>query len=81
MILSCSDKISRKTIRHVNIVGVTRGVRLDETDSPKDDGEDKGADGQHEVAHHLGKGELHDVFSLFLLFIFNLLFSIDNIHL
>ena len=40
-----------------------------ETKSPEDDGEDKGADGQHEVAHHLGQLHLHDVVCLCLLFL------------
>ena len=39
-------------------MGVTRRVSLDETDNQKDDGEDKGADGQHEVAHHPAQGIL-----------------------
>ena len=41
-----------------------------ETKSPEDDGEDKGADGQHEVAHHLGQLNLHDLCLLFLLLFF-----------
>ena len=42
---------------------------MDETKSPENDGEDKGADGQHEVAHHLGQLHLHDVIRLCLLFL------------
>ena len=75
-ILSCSGKIRRKAIRHVNIVGVTRGVSMDETNNPEDDDEDNGADGQHEVAHHLWHGDVY----LCLLFLFFTRVDLQHIH-
>ena len=40
-----SGKINRKAVRQIRILHITRGVSLDETNSPEDGYEDKGADG------------------------------------
>ena len=62
-------KIDCKTVRHIRILNITRGVSMDETKSPEGDGEDKGADGQYEATYDLGQIQLHDVARLCRLFL------------
>ena len=55
---------------------------MNETDSPKDEDKDYKEDWQQEAAHHLGQGELHNVFRrcLFFLSLFNFFQRLDFLH-
>ena len=85
-------KIDCKTVRHIRILNITRGVSMDETNSPEGDGEDKGADGQYEAANYLGADgqyeaaydlgqiQLHDVARLCRLFLLLFVTRLDIQH-
>ena len=43
-------EIKNKAVKHVGVLSVARGVRLDEADNPEGNCEDEGADRQQEAA-------------------------------
>ena len=56
-------------------MNISRGVRLDDPDSPEGDGEDQGANGQHQAAYRTGPGHLGQLHAVVLrchLFLFRL---------